>query len=350
MMGRNRIPAVLLLALAPAFSQTPAPAARNQVPGVVASVDTPAGTITIKSDQGETVRVSTSAQTVIIRLPAGETDIKKGVRIAASALQPGDRVVAFVKPATGGQPAQATSLVVRTKADMAATRAREIEDWNKRGTSGIVTHVDAATGTITMQAGPRSITVRTGEHTGFERYSPESAKPADARPGNLSEIAAGNQINVLGDRAPDGAINAEQIYSGAFRQIAATVTSVDAAAGQLLVTDLATRKPLNIHITTDTSIRKIPPERAQALARRYRSGGRDGQGETPSIARLPAIALGELKPKDAIMVSTTQGTDGEHVTAIVLLAGVEPLLTASPNAARDIMSGWNLSGGEEQDQ
>jgi hypothetical protein len=29
----------------------------------------------------------------------------------------------------------------------------------------------------------------------------------------------------------------------------------------------------------------------------------------------------------------------------MLLAGVEPLVTASPNAARDIMSGWNLGGG-----
>jgi hypothetical protein len=29
----------------------------------------------------------------------------------------------------------------------------------------------------------------------------------------------------------------------------------------------------------------------------------------------------------------------------MLLAGVEPLLTASPNATRDIMSGWNLGGG-----
>ena len=45
------------------------------------------------------------------------------------------------------------------------------------------------------------------------------------------------------------------------------------------------------------------------------------------------------------MVSTTQGTDPGRVTAIMLLAGVEPLLTASPNATRDIMSGWNLGGG-----
>jgi hypothetical protein len=30
----------------------------------------------------------------------------------------------------------------------------------------------------------------------------------------------------------------------------------------------------------------------------------------------------------------------------MMLAGVEPLLTASPNSTRDIMGGWNLGGGE----
>ena len=45
------------------------------------------------------------------------------------------------------------------------------------------------------------------------------------------------------------------------------------------------------------------------------------------------------------MVSTTQGTDPGRVTAIMFLAGVEPIFTAAPNATRDIMSGWNLGGG-----
>jgi len=72
-----------------------------------------------------------------------------------------------------------------------------------------------------------------------------------------------------------------------------------------------------------------------------RGGGDIGQ----ILERSPAIPLSDLKPKDAIMVSTTMGTDPTRVTAIMLLAGVEPILTAAPNAARDIMSGWNLGGG-----
>jgi hypothetical protein len=78
-------------------------------------------------------------------------------------------------------------------------------------------------------------------------------------------------------------------------------------------------------------------------------GGRGGDvGQMLDI--LPAMPLAELKVGDAIMVSTTQGTDPGRVTAITLLAGVEPLLTASPNATRDIMSGWNLGGGGDAGQ
>jgi hypothetical protein len=64
------------------------------------------------------------------------------------------------------------------------------------------------------------------------------------------------------------------------------------------------------------------------------------------LDRLPAIQLAELKPKDAIMVSTTMGSDPSKVTAVMLLAGVEPVLTAAPTATRDIMGGWNLGGGD----
>jgi hypothetical protein len=63
------------------------------------------------------------------------------------------------------------------------------------------------------------------------------------------------------------------------------------------------------------------------------------------LDRLPALPLADLKPKDAIMVTTTAGSDPSKVTAVMLLAGVEPILTAAPNSTRDIMSGWNLGGG-----
>jgi hypothetical protein len=84
--------------------------------------------------------------------------------------------------------------------------------------------------------------------------------------------------------------------------------------------------------------------------RRGGAGGARGGDIGQMLDRLPAMPLSELKRGDAIMVSTTQGSDASRGTAVMLLAGVEPLLTASPNATRDIMSGWNLGGGGEGGQ
>ena len=63
------------------------------------------------------------------------------------------------------------------------------------------------------------------------------------------------------------------------------------------------------------------------------------------IEQLPPIHVTDLKPGDAIMVQTTIGSASTHPTAVTLLAGVEPILTAAPNSTRDIMAGWNLGGG-----
>ena len=152
-----------------------------------------------------------------------------------------------------------------------------------------------------------------------------------------------------------------------------------------MVKDLATKKPRDHRVDSDSIMKKLPHDgrpcwrgamrpaparRRRAQWRRPRSAGRRGRrasrgGARPGgpgglpvdraaggggdigqmLDRLPAIPLAELKAGDAIMVSTTDGQRSGPVTAIMLLAGVEPLLTASPNATRDIMCGWNLGGG-----
>jgi hypothetical protein len=56
------------------------------------------------------------------------------------------------------------------------------------------------------------------------------------------------------------------------------------------------------------------------------------------LSRAPAIQLGDLKKGEAIMVVSTGGT--AEVTAITLLAGVEPLLEAP--AASNLLSNWSM--------
>ena len=349
------------------------PAARSQVAGSVTAVDAPNNQVTLKTDKGEDVTIGTTEKTLVLHMPPGETDPKKGSKMLLSSLAPGDRVVAIIRQAAPDQKTpQASSLIVRTKADIAELQQKDQDDWKKRGTTGTVTALDAAAKTATIKVGQRTITVQPSEKTEYHRYALDSARFADAKPSNFGEIAVGDQMRVLGDKNEDGTqIKAEKIVSGSFRQIAATVTSVDASTGELKVKDLATKKPLTIRVTSDSAMKKLPEQMAAMLARRYgqaaqaaqgtpgggqRAGGPGGPGGRgmgggrggdvgQMLDSLPPLPLADLKAGDAIMVSTTQGTDPNRVTAITLLAGVEPLLTASPNATRDIMSGWNLGGG-----
>ena len=72
-------------------------------------------------------------------------------------------------------------------------------------------------------------------------------------------------------------------------------------------------------------------------------GGRGGDMQQ-MLERMPAIKLADLKPGDAIIVSSTEGADPGQVTAITLVAGVEPILSAAPaGSQRAMMLGsWNL--------
>jgi hypothetical protein len=320
----------------------------------------------LKTDKGESITVTTTDKTVILRMPAGVTDVQKGTKMTVGELAAGDRVLAYYKGAAGDKTVQATSLVVRTSADLGEIAKQELADWRKRGTVGTVTATDPAAKTITLRVGSKAVTVTASDKTEYHRYSLDSAKPADAKSSSFAEIKVGDQAHVLGNKNEDGtATSAESIYAGTFRQLAATIVSINAAAGEMQVKDLAIKKPqpLTIRVDSDSTMKKLDAQMAASLARRYGAGraqdqagagggsgapgrgGRGGGDVGQMLDRLPAMPLSELKAGDAVMVSTTMGSDPTRVTVIMLLAGVEPILTAAPSATRDMMSSWNLGGG-----
>jgi hypothetical protein len=71
------------------------------------------------------------------------------------------------------------------------------------------------------------------------------------------------------------------------------------------------------------------------------------------IEHMPPIKLEDLKPGDAIIVSSMEGANPNQVTAITLVAGVEPILTAAPGGSQRaaMLGSWNLDmggvGGEQ---
>jgi hypothetical protein len=188
---------------------------------------------------------------------------------------------------------------------------------------------------------------------------------------------------VLGEKNADATrVKPEVIVSGSFRSVAAQVISVDAAAGEIKVTDLATKKPLIIRVNADTTMRKLPPPMAMALARRYnpqylrsvrgdtagggrpapagggprggaaggeagmRLSGSQGADLQQMLERLPAMPPAELKKDDAIIVSSATGAGATRVMAITLIAGVEPLLTRAPSGQMSL--DWSLDMGMPQ--
>lgn len=64
------------------------------------------------------------------------------------------------------------------------------------------------------------------------------------------------------------------------------------------------------------------------------------------LNRMPAVSLSDLQKGSALMIVATEGTADSPSKVVILLSGVEPILTAaSPRQATTILSPWNLSGG-----
>lgn len=372
-MNSLRLLTLAVLLGVPASAQ--APANRTQVAGTISTVDAPGNKISLKSDKGDDVTVTTGPRTLFLKMPPGETDAKKGTKIALTDVTAGDRAVVVAPQSADPKALTATAVLVMSKSDVASLQQKDVDDWKKRGTTGNVTAIDAASKTVTVKAGARTFKVTPSEKTTYFRYAPDSAQFADAKPASFEDIKVGDQMRVLGNKTEDGAtILAEKVVSGSFRQIAATISAVDPVKGEITVKDLANKNSkdlLTIKIVSTSTMKKLPDNMAAMLARRYAPGAQAAAGAAPGGApggpgrgmggrgggdigqmldNLPLFSIADLKKGDAVMVSTTQGSDATHATVIMLLAGVEPLLTASPNATRDIMGGWNLGGGGGEGQ
>jgi hypothetical protein len=154
-------------------------------------------------------------------------------------------------------------------------------------------------------------------------------------------------------------MDAEEIVSGSFRNITGTINSLNPSAATLEVKDLATKKPVTIHIGADAQMRRLPDRMAFMLAARLKSATAGPSGKTATqsgaathggsgadpqqmLNHAPVIQLADLKKGDAVMLVSTDGVS--EVTAITLLAGVEPLLEA-PAASQNLLSNWSMGQG-----
>ena len=106
--------------------------------------------------------------------------------------------------------------------------------------------VDPASQAITVSvsgfSGNKSVKIIVAKTTVVRRYAPDSIKFDDAKPATFAEIKLGDQLRARGDRTPDGnQVNAQEIVTGTFRNIAGTVVSSDPSKNTLTVTDSGPR-------------------------------------------------------------------------------------------------------------
>ncbi len=362
-----------------AFAQAQAAAHATSQRGTVKTV---AGdSFTIGTDAGQQVVVSVSSSTRIQRLAPGSTDLKTAEAATLADVAVGDRVL--VSGAAGETPSalNAARVILMKSGDIAQKHEAEQGDWKKRGTGGVVNAIDPSSGALTVSSGARKLQIVTSSTTSFRRYADGSVRFEDAKPGTFAQIHAGDQLLARGTKSEDGSsVQAEEVVSGSFKNVSGTIVSIDAAKNSVTLKDLVTKRTVAIQLTANSALHRLPPEEAATLASRAKAstisatGGATpartgstrpdhatsasgdasadtGHSRAPDlsqiVARLPPIVLSDLHTGDAVMIVAEQSVDGaSSLTAITLLAGVEPVFAAAPSGSPAMtLSPWSIGGG-----
>jgi hypothetical protein len=383
----------------------------TKVVGTIKKIET--DSIAVVAESGGEVTAKLTDSTKLLRVPPGEKDLKNATAVHAQDLQAGDRVLVRGQASPDGHTIAALAVIVMKQSDVAEKKQQDRDDWQKRGVGGLVTRVDPATNTITISAGGlsanKSISVKVTKDTVLRRYAPGSVRFDEAKPESagdfMARTKAGDQMRARGTRSPDGGeVSAEEVVAGSFRNIAGPIKAVDAANKTITVQDAISKRPVVVSISSDTQMKKLPPEIAQRIAARLKSipdgngaqpgangqrrdetmqgrqgpttdmqvaksssdsrdrsdtkaradagsaganGGPGGNGPPDLqrlLSRLPSSALADLQKNDVVMIVASEGADSDSATVITLLAGVEPILTASPNrSASSLLSPWSLN-------
>src|ERR1039457_4077328 len=112
-----------------ASAQTPPAANRSQISGTVTSVNTDGNQLSLKSDKGGDVSVAITGRTLILRIPPGETDPKKGSKIALATLNAGDRAVIIGPLPADPKPGTPPPVLVMSKGAVASLKQKDQDDW-----------------------------------------------------------------------------------------------------------------------------------------------------------------------------------------------------------------------------
>lgn len=373
----------------PLLAQT-TPSKYVSVVGSVTTVDAAGHVFAVKTDKSGDTTVKFDDKTSFLRLPVGETDVKKATPAKSSDVGTGDRILARVHTDDPtGQPA--LTFYITKQADIAQRNQKTLDEWKTQSVTGTAKSIDPAAKQIVMSVsggrGPaKDVTLdMSAPNVSYERYRSALAK-YEADNTMMASIHVGDRLQVLGTKNADQTqIKVEAIQSGLFKSIPVMIKSIDSATSEITATDIVSKKPITIVIRADTSMKRLDDATAAMLARRLNpsaaQGGRGGRGQggpPPSadgggfaggrgrgpggdggggrggggfdLAKIletqPTIHLADLKAGEPLVINFSAENDMSKLTAMSLVAGVDPILRAAPANGPDPLGGnWNLGGG-----
>jgi hypothetical protein len=370
------------------------------VQGSITKVDLAGKVISVKTDTGDTT-VKFNDQTQLMQLPPGEADVKKATPLKAEEISAGDHILARVqtKDLTG---LPARTVYVNRASDIAKENAAKAAEWQTQAVSGFAESVDPGAKKISMKvrgtagAPDRDVVLDLSGAVSYQRFSD---KTFDYERTDVNAIKTGDHLRVLGTKNADVTqIKVTDLAADAIKQIGATIKSIDPVTGQITAVDTA-KKPVIITVRTATKVKRLDDPTAQMIARIVnpsfqgaRGGGRGagagagagdgagagggrgfgggqaaggvpggsgfggrgggggrargGAGQIQSlIDQQPDAKVADLKPGEPIIVSGPSSPDSSSFSAMMVLAGVDPILRAAPSTGADPLgSGWSNAG------
>jgi hypothetical protein len=290
---------------------------RNGVGGLVKSVDAGTGIVVITSGAGpalKTITLRTSPTTVLRRYADNSVSFDQAKPAPLEVIHAGDQL-----RARGTKNADGTEVT-----------AEEVVSGSFRNISGTIISVSQSAMTLTLKdlSTKQTVTVHVGPEAQMRKLPEAMAKrlasftkPADTKPaegaatGSASSPAASSTTGATTPSTPVQGQTPSQHLDGTQHGS----RGADSMSGQ-------------------GSTVGSPATSASGASRA--AYGSDPQ---QMLSRAPAIHLSDLQKGDAIMLVSTQGTT--DVTAVTLLAGVEPLLEAPASTQSMLLSSWNMSSG-----
>ena len=120
-------------------------------------------------------------------------------------------------------------------------------------------------------------------------------------------------------KSEDGSrVAAEDVVFGTFLTRLGPITAIHREAGEIQIQEVTTKKPLTIRVIADSQLKTMPDMRAMMLAARpgertprRAAAACDSSTSRPTMERLPAAKIEDLKVGGAVIVTSTKGAKSD---------------------------------------